>query len=83
VAEEQRRTGGVSPYGDATKELQRIAEVMVKERLICTSCVRHWQENKARRCREWGHVRSKLEDRGALCMFFLEYSVMPKKRPIW
>jgi hypothetical protein len=34
VAEEQRRTGGVSPYGDATKELQRIAEVMVKERLI-------------------------------------------------
>jgi hypothetical protein len=34
VAEEQRRIGGVSPYGDATNELQRIAEVMVKERLM-------------------------------------------------
>jgi hypothetical protein len=34
VAEEQRRTGGVSPYGDAIKELQRIAEVMVKGRLM-------------------------------------------------
>ena len=33
MAEEQRRTG-VSPYGDAIKELQRIAEVMVKERLM-------------------------------------------------
>jgi hypothetical protein len=34
VVEEQRRTGGVGPYADATKELQRIAEVMVEERLM-------------------------------------------------
>jgi hypothetical protein len=34
MAEEERRTGRVSPYGDPTKELQRIAEVMVKERLM-------------------------------------------------
>ncbi|KAJ7841166.1 hypothetical protein B0H14DRAFT_2587011 [Mycena olivaceomarginata] len=37
-----RRTGGVRPDGDETKETQRIAKVIVKERLMGIDLVRKW-----------------------------------------